>query len=501
MNRKFDMKKLFIALAAIALPLVLGTGSAFAADKALIKGEAIVIPAPGVRIEEILADYRATIADQFQQANGTTVYLLRLRSRNKTNRQVRRLQADVRVASASTNTLLKSPVGRHNPISFPFDTPTLASPDPFDSSGYDNQTFLTNLRLAQALTVSRGTNVVVAIIDTGVDVSGHPELSARLWANPREQANGVDDDNADGFNLVDDLKGWDFFDGDNDPTEAGSTDDDGYGHGTFIAGIIAKIAPEARIMPVRVFGPNGEGTAWNVARAIEYAVAHGAMVVNMSFGSDEDLDPIHDIVGDVKDRAVLVGAAGNAGGRTEFPARRSEVIAVAAVTDQDQKATFTNFGSDIDVSAPGVGIKSMFPGGRYATWSGTSFATPVVSATAALRIARVLNASPSIRLDDLVKDTVDAIEDNTSPVSGDGLGRGRIDILKVLAARLPDGDDDSDGSDDSDDRVVGFAFAVSDGSLQSTIDPVFDIVRVEIRDEQQRTVLSRTFGAGTAGLR
>jgi hypothetical protein len=362
------MNKVLLAVAVLGVSLTLWSTPAQAADKALIPGQAIVIPAPGVAIEDILITYRATVEDQFVQTNGTTVYLLRLRSENKTAKQVRRLQADVRVASASTNKILRA--GRHNPISFPFDDPQIVSPNPTDPTQYNNQPLLTNLRLAQALTISRGSNVIVAVVDTGIDVTGHPELVAQRWVNPREQENGVDDDNSDGLNLADDVHGWDFYDGDNDPSETGALGDDAHGHGTFIAGIITKLAPEAIILPVRAFGPQGDGTAWDIARAIEYAVAHGATVVNMSFGSDEDLDPIHDILGDVKDYAVLVAAAGNTATRTEFPARRSEVIAVAAVTDQNQRATFSNFGSDVDVSAPGVQLQSMFTQGRFATWSG-----------------------------------------------------------------------------------------------------------------------------------
>jgi hypothetical protein len=614
------MNRVLFALAVLGLFFTVLSTPAIAADKALIPGQAIVIPAPGVAIEEILTAYRATVEDQFVQTNGTRVYLLRLRSENRTAKQVRRLQADVRVSSASTNKVMRA--GRHNPISFPFDDPELVSPDPTDPADYNQQPFLTNLRLSQALTISRGSNVIVAIIDTGIDVTGHLELVAQRWVNPREQENGVDDDNADGMNLADDVRGWDFYDGDNDPSETGALGDDAHGHGTFIAGIITKLAPESIIMPVRAFGPQGDGTAWDVARAIEYAVAHGATVVNMSFGSDEDLDPIHDILGDVKDRAVLVAAAGNTGERTEYPARRSEVIAVAAVTDQDQKATFTNFGSDVDVSAPGVKLQSMFTEGRFATWSGTSFAAPIVSAAAALRLARVQAAVPDVKPEDLIKDTIDAIEDNTMPVSGDGLGRGRVDLIKALQAELPhgesggggdddddddesgrsesidlsgshgahgaaeryedtaeqrlavnasgldsgdsytlwvdgtfigsavamgsshsktgarsDGDDDDDddggnsgpgggddddggnsgpgGGDDDDgddddggnsgsggggddDGTLDLTFSTSDGSLPSALNSVFDIVRIEVRDDRQRVVLSGSFGSGTS---
>jgi subtilisin family serine protease len=448
------VKTLLFSAAVFGLSLAIGSASALAADKDLIKGEAIVVPAPGVSIETILAAYRATLVDEFDRPDGTTVYLVRLRSTKKTPKQIRKMQADARILSAATNSKMRTP-SRHSPLSFPFDVPVLAEPDPFDPTGYDQQPFLTNLKLPEALAMSRGAGVVVAVVDTGIDATGHPDLAARLWVNPREQENGVDDDDSDNLGIVDDVRGWDFLDGDNDPSDEGTFGDPAspvYGHGTFIAGIITKIAPEARIMPIRVFGPDGEGTAWNIARAIEYAVTHGATVVNLSFGTDEDLDPIHDVVGDVKDRAVLVAAAGNAATRTQFPARRSEVIAVAAVTDQDQRANFTNLGSDIDVSAPGVRLQSMFPGGRYAIWSGTSFAAPIVSATAALRIARVLADVPDVRHKDLIDDTVDAIEDNTTPVSGDGLGRGRVDPTKVIRAELPDGDNSGHGGGGDDDN-------------------------------------------------
>ena len=238
-----------------------------------------------------------------------------------------------------------------------------------------------------------GAGVVVAVIDSGVDLD-HPDLAGNLWTNPDETpGNGMDDDD-NGY--VDDVHGWDFVQNDAEP-------DDANGHGTHVAGTIAAVgnnalgvvgvAHQARIMPVRMLDAEGRGTVSAGVAAIEYAYRTGARLSNNSWGwhgaaSYSLEDAIRAANG--ADHLV-VAAAGNAGVDTDeyphFPSAYAlpNVIAVAATDADDDLASFSNIGAvSVDVAAPGVAILSTEPGGGYQSMDGTSMASPHVSGVAAL---------------------------------------------------------------------------------------------------------------------
>ncbi len=275
-----------------------------------------------------------------------------------------------------------------------------------------------NLVAAQQL--STGTGVIVAVLDTGVqlDPQTHPLLSASLVpgidlvdgdANPAETRNGLDDD---GDGLI----------------------DEGIGHGTHVAGIVHQVAPTAKIMPVRILDDDGSGTTWNAAEGMFWAAQHGAKVINMSLGTHGSPGVLRDAVQAVTASGVLVvAAAGNDGkDRTMYPAAAPEAIAVGSVGAGDVVSTFSNFGRWIDVVAPGENIHSSyaFPTDSYASNSGTSMATPWVSGEAALLLARNPNLSPA--------ETSAAISggarsiDVGNPSKVGLLGAGRIDLLSSL---------------------------------------------------------------------
>src|SRR5437762_4356182 len=159
-----------------------------------------------------------------------------------------------------------------------------------------------------------------------------------------------------------------------------------HGHGTFCAGLIAAIAPDAMIMPLRVFDDAGNADAFLIARAIRYAVQHGADVINMSFGMTSESNAVKQAIKFAVDHDVtVVASAGNNNwAAPQFPAAFNNVLGVAATDLMDKKASFSNFGKDIFVDAPGVNIISAYPGGYYALASGTSFSAPFVSGEAAL---------------------------------------------------------------------------------------------------------------------
>jgi thermitase len=273
--------------------------------------------------------------------------------------------------------------------------------------------------LAAAQRISEGAGVVVAVLDTGAQLT-HPALAGSIIA------------------------GTDLVDGDQDPSETlnGRDDDgdgridEGAGHGTHVAGVVHQVAPQASIMPVRVLDDDGTGTVWNATEGMYWAAAHGARVVNMSLGMHGSARPLRDAVAALASQnIVVVAAAGNDGKNTKtFPAAAPEAIAVGSVGAGDVVSTFSNVGRWIDVVAPGENIHSTyaFPADSYAMNSGTSMATPWVAGEAALI------ASHDPRLD--TAGITNAIKagatnvDGTNPSFVGLLGAGRVDMLASLRA-------------------------------------------------------------------
>ncbi|MEZ5064124.1 MAG: S8 family serine peptidase [bacterium] len=283
-------------------------------------------------------------------------------------------------------------------------------------SDLEDQEALARIHAPEAQAVEDGSGVVVAIVDTGIDGT-HPDLGPRLTA------------------------GWDFVDNDADATdETDGIDQDGdslvdeaAGHGTHVAGIVQSVAPGVTLMPVRVLDTEGRGTAFNVARGIHWARLHGADVINLSLGFDGFSRPIEHVIESARAAGVTVtAAAGNAGQFTmnHFPALLPEVLAVASVDPVDLKSSFSNFGLNIDLGAPGEGIVSTYLFQGYAVWSGTSMATPFVSGAAAIAIEAGATSPGSVR---------GALLNAAAPYAHDGLyyegllGAGRLDLLPLVA--------------------------------------------------------------------
>jgi len=202
----------------------------------------------------------------------------------------------------------------------------------------------------------------------------------------------------------------------------------GLSHGTFTAGIIAATAPDAKIMPLRTFDDEGKTDLFSLAKAIRYAVDHGADVINMSWGTSTDSEAIRSAIQHAAaEGVVLVASAGNMNSEyAYYPAAYEEVIAVAATDDLDHKASFSSYGEHVLVSAPGVNIISAYPGGSYAIKSGTSFSAPMISGQAALM--------KSLYLKDIKKRVAGtSVEiDAKNPAYQDKLGEGRTDVMKSI---------------------------------------------------------------------
>ena len=376
-------------------------------SKKFVPGQVIVVPQPDTTIEQINAFYGSTTVAQ----TSTGAYLVQLPATTNTNAAVRQMRTSSRIQAASPNLYIASPAsrrGRHLPTqSFPHD---LAGELTSDRAGYDSQPFIKNLNFDEMNTTTTGTNVVVAVVDTGIDLT-HPDFEGRLVA------------------------GYDFVDDDADPSEerdaTAPNDVDAnaaFGHGTFIAGLIVKIAPNARIMPIRALLPDGTGEAFDIAEAVDFAIKNKAHILNMSFGAPTKIDGLVKELAEAKKQAILVAATGNAGEDAKlYPAEESSVIAVSAVDDGNLKPTWSNFGSLVDLSAPGVEMKSTYPGGQFATWSGTSFAAPIVAGTAALVASRQI-ATAGFNADCAAETLVETGRAIDS-LSGNGPFRGKIGAL------------------------------------------------------------------------
>jgi subtilisin family serine protease len=212
--------------------------------------------------------------------------------------------------------------------------------------------------------------------------------------------------------------------------------DEGAGHGTHVAGIVHQVAPAAKILPVRALDDDGSGTMWNVTEAMYWAAQHGAKIENLSLGTHGSAKPLRVAVTELAAENVLVvAAAGNDGlDRAMFPAAAPEAIAVGSVGAGDKVSTFSNFGTWIDVVAPGENIHSTyaFPSNSYAMNSGTSMATPWVAGEAAL-IASYRPSSTVGSLTRAIKAGATNI-DHVNPLFIGKTGAGRINVAASLRA-------------------------------------------------------------------
>jgi subtilisin-like proprotein convertase family protein len=283
-------------------------------------------------------------------------------------------------------------------------------------------------------------SVIVAVLDDGVDIN-HPDLKDSIWSNPREIAGTGRDDDGNGF--IDDIHGWDFVN--NRPTVTPDSPADT--HGTQVAGLIAGridnglgiagVAGRTSIMPLKVIG-NGPTTSLTLARAVGYAVQNGARIINNSLNIDPFVnDPVFKaaVTFAYNSGLLWVNSAGNL--NLANPARQAfdEILFVAATDRNDVKTPYSNYGTGIDLAAPGGlpddGLFTTIVGGGYGPAFGTSMAAALVSGTAAL----IWSAFPDYTRDQVASTllgTADNI-DLKNPAYQDLLGAGRLNAGRALS--------------------------------------------------------------------
>ncbi len=241
-----------------------------------------------------------------------------------------------------------------------------------DYVDFEDQGLGERIGLDPAHALSTGAGTTIALLDTGVDPM-HDAFVGRL--------------RPDGLDTVDDdTTPWEVSNGIDDDLDG--TIDGGFGHGSMVGGILALTAPDAEILPVRVLDDEGRGSTWDILEGLAHVISAGDVdVINMSFGVPDHVESLAALVVQA-DVAGIVMVAGAGNGSSEepayFPARHSSVLMVTALDSTDVKADFADWNVLVDVSAPGTGVRSAYPGNGWALGSGCSFATPFVAAEAAL---------------------------------------------------------------------------------------------------------------------
>jgi len=296
------------------------------------------------------------------------------------------------------------------------DDPGFADTWGLHNTGQSGGTIDADIDAPEAWGITTGSSsVVVAVIDSGVDWD-HPDLAANIWSNENEVVDGVDNDH-NGY--IDDVRGWDFYNHDNDPSDDNS-------HGTHIAGTIAAlgdnatgvagIAWNAQIMPLKILGSDNVGSVFDAVEALNYAVAMGATVSNNSYGGMVST-AFYDAISAANDAGhVFVTSAGNDNQDNDtiahYPSSYDldNIIAVAATDRNDNKASWSNYGAtSVDLAAPGVSIYSTWNDGTYDWKQGTSMAAPHVTGTVAL--------VQSLRPDWSATEVVDSVLGSVDPIT------------------------------------------------------------------------------------
>jgi len=351
------------------------------------------------------------------------------------------------IKSVEPDSLLSMPaVPQANPAAGLSDTAAVNYYGTMVWHGYAAQPAAQIVRLADAQASFRvtGSGVIVADIDTGVDVN-HPVLmpvllrgydftrnqpGASEWLDVSSLPNGPSDSDSQEAQPA-------FVQQSTaavlDQSTAAVLDSGPYaafGHGTMTAGMIHLVAPKAQILPLKAFSSDGTGYLSNIIAALYYAAQNGAGVVNMSFDLKSSSPALNDAVTYANSAGlVLVASAGNedTNARVYPAALAGNVMGIASTTNWDARSSFSNYGSaDVWIAAPGENIISTYPGGLFASESGTSFSSPMVAGAAALLFDAKGNLNQSKAASAL------AHARNLTP----DLNNGRLDLYQAVLAWL-----------------------------------------------------------------
>ena len=364
----------------------------------------LVRPAEG---EDVYAIANEAGGHVVREVEGTRFFILEFPSTDAVEAFMDELDGDARVIDAERDIVISSPEG--GGATLPLGSELLlfgVIPD---------QDELVRIGAPAARARATGQGVRVAVVDSGV-VATHASLVGRIESG-----------------------GWDFVDQDSDPTDMpNGLDDDGdglidegFGHGTFVSSLVLALAPDTTILPYRVLNSDSTGLASHVAAAITMAADAGVHAINLSLGMEHRSIAIGEAIVYAKDQGVMViASAGNTGNEeVTFPATISFATSVTSVGPLDVRAYFASYGSDMDLSAPGLELWGAYPVEQDTAvqWSGTSFSAALV--TGAFCLVRELRPAWSApHIIQHLEDTADEAVHIVNGSIGNKMGEGRLDL-------------------------------------------------------------------------
>ncbi len=404
------MKRMIPAMIAVLFVLsTLALAPASSAASTAIPGELLLRLRPGVQV--------ALRGDTLQIAGDTS------RDLDLLNRQLNEFGArSAQMIGAESNTyrivirqdvnpvVAAAALTRYRAVVYAEPNYSLSARRTPNDSVIGQQWGLHNVQAFAGWDITTGGEIIVAVVDTGVD-RNHPDLRGKVLP---------------GFNAV---------------VGNGDTSDDN-GHGTAVSGLIAAntnngkgiagLCWGCKILPVKVLNSRGGGDDVTVSTGIRWAADHGARIINMSLGGNNNSQTLHDAVNYAASKGVLlVAATGNdheTGNATSYPAAYDNVVGVGATGPGDIITGFSNTGSYVDIAAPGVGLWATLPGGEYGPPNGTSFSSPYVAGAAAL----VFTLRPDLPVQDIVCILEAGADDQGAPGRDDEYGWGRLNVFRSL---------------------------------------------------------------------
>lgn len=389
MNLPATLRKPALATLAVVLGAALLPAQAFAADEAQwVPGRLLVQPRAGLpeaEFEKIVKQHGGKQVGKIEGIN------------------VRIIQLPPQASEKAVEALLK----RNKHLEFA-ERDMIVMPESSDDPYYSSAWHLPKINAPLAWNVTDGNGVTIAILDSGVDPA-HPDLAAKL------------------------VPGYNFYDNNTNTVDV-------YGHGTKVAGAaaaltnnavgVAGVAGASRIMPLRISSTTGGATYSNMARAVTWAADNGAKVANISYQSVSGSSTVHSAAQYMKGKGGLtVVAAGNTGVEQTFTPSDT-LISVSATSSSDALASWSSYGSYVDVAAPGTGIWTTVNGGGYGAVNGTSFASPVTAGVVALMMAANASLGPA----DIEKLLFSTALDLGSAGVDKQYGHGRIDAAAAVQA-------------------------------------------------------------------
>jgi hypothetical protein len=370
-----------------------------------------------------------------------------------------------------------------------------------NDSLFTQQGYLQTIHIPEAWDIQKGQDGsrVIAVVDGGTQWN-HPDLADNIWENTQEVPGNDIDDDGNGF--IDDVLGWNFANSTPDPSPLPEQPQNGR-HGTHVAGLVSAVTNNrtgisgtswnAQIMPINAASPTSDNSILYGFEGILYAADNGADIINCSWGSLSSRSDYEQYVVDQVHAmgAVVVAAAGNDNSvEPHYPSAYRYVLSVAATDNSDQRASFSNYGSTVDVTAPGVYILSTITNDTYGNISGSSMSSPITAGVLALVGSQHPEWSGQ-QVAQQVRVTADNI-DAVNPDFKNQLGRGRVNALRAVTSSPPAIRMTSvEVTDQNNDRIIDPGDNISlNVTVINYLESASDI-QIELSEQNANILLSR----------